>query len=138
MEQTDATTALNSLTLGTDRTMELRKSQINLLSANMDDGNFYLNEVCFYQRNLSFEKETAVRREFNQMCSLFAFKEEILQSMCLMDDDCFLKSTWNDKNHRSFSQAIRRESIVSCVIVCQLARQAILRIVKTIVLSSFS
>ena len=49
MEQTDATAARNSLPSSTtDRTMELRKSQINLLSSNMDDGGFSLNEVCFF------------------------------------------------------------------------------------------
>jgi len=45
MEQTDVTVATNSLSLDNDRTMELRKSQINLLSGTVDDPNFYLNEV---------------------------------------------------------------------------------------------
>lgn len=45
MEQTDVTVTTNSLSLDNDRTMELRKSQINLLSGTVDDPNFYLNEV---------------------------------------------------------------------------------------------
>ncbi len=45
MEQTDVTAATNSLTRDIDRTMELRKSQINLLSGTVDDPNLYLNEV---------------------------------------------------------------------------------------------
>jgi hypothetical protein len=48
MEQTDVTVATNSLTRDTDQPMELRKSQINLLSGTVDDSNFYLNEVGFF------------------------------------------------------------------------------------------
>lgn len=62
MEQTDTTAARNSLPSSTtDRTMELRKSQMNLLSSNMDDGNSSLNEVCFFvfhcdAKDASFDK----------------------------------------------------------------------------------
>jgi len=47
MEQTNVTAGKNSVILDIDRTMELRKSQINLLSGTVDDSNFYLNEVSF-------------------------------------------------------------------------------------------
>jgi len=47
MEPTDATAAKNSLVGDIDRTMELRKSQINLLSGTADDSNFYLYEVSW-------------------------------------------------------------------------------------------
>ena len=42
MEQTDRG---NSPLLDADRTMDLRRSQINLLSAALDESNFYINEV---------------------------------------------------------------------------------------------
>ena len=42
MEQTDARA---SPLLDADRMMDLRKSQINLLSGTLDDSNFYINEV---------------------------------------------------------------------------------------------
>jgi hypothetical protein len=45
MEKTDVTGATNSSIIEINRTMELRKSQINLLSGTVDDPNFYLNEV---------------------------------------------------------------------------------------------
>jgi hypothetical protein len=61
MEQTDVTATTNSLTLDNDRTMELRKSQINLLSGTVDDPNFYLNEVeifvLFIEEILIIEKK---------------------------------------------------------------------------------
>ncbi|CAF3546206.1 unnamed protein product [Rotaria sp. Silwood1] len=45
MESTDATTARNSLTLDIDRLMDHRKSQINLLSGNITEANFTINEL---------------------------------------------------------------------------------------------
>jgi len=61
MEQTDVTTTTNPVTLDNDRTMELRKSQINLLSGTVDDPNFYLNEVeifvLFIEEILIIEKQ---------------------------------------------------------------------------------
>jgi hypothetical protein len=47
MEQaTDATAAANSsLAFDADQMIDLRKSQINLLSGNVDEANFYINEV---------------------------------------------------------------------------------------------
>ena len=45
MEQTDATVVSDSTGLEIDSTMDLRRSQINLLSATVDEANFYINEV---------------------------------------------------------------------------------------------
>jgi len=45
MEQTYASVAASSVRLDIDQPMELRKSQINLLSATVDDSSYYLNEV---------------------------------------------------------------------------------------------
>lgn len=42
MEQTDRG---NSPLLDAERTMDLRRSQINLLSTTLDEANFYINEV---------------------------------------------------------------------------------------------
>ena len=42
MEPTDARA---SPLLDADRMMDIRKSQINLLSGTVDDSNFYINEV---------------------------------------------------------------------------------------------
>ncbi len=41
------TAATNSLRFDSDRTMELRRSEVNLLSGTIDDSNCYLNEVGF-------------------------------------------------------------------------------------------
>lgn len=48
MEQTKTTVDRNSLTLDIDRTMEVRKSQVNLLNAVTAESNLSLNEVRFY------------------------------------------------------------------------------------------
>ena len=45
MEQTDATVVPDSTGLEIDSTMDLRRSRINLLSATVDEANFYINEV---------------------------------------------------------------------------------------------
>jgi hypothetical protein len=47
MEQTDATAATNFSHLDVDRTGDMRRSQINLLSGTIDESNFYINEVNF-------------------------------------------------------------------------------------------
>jgi hypothetical protein len=48
MEQTDATSAINSLTLDADQMTDFRRSQINISSGTIDEANFFINEVRFY------------------------------------------------------------------------------------------
>ncbi|UJR26604.1 hypothetical protein I4U23_007924 [Adineta vaga] len=51
MEQTDTTTtttASNSLPPDSDRMIEIRRSQINLLSGTIDEANFYINEEIHF------------------------------------------------------------------------------------------
>ncbi len=45
MEQTDATAATNFSHVDVDRTGDMRRSQINILSGTIDESNFYINEV---------------------------------------------------------------------------------------------
>ena len=58
MEQTEATEvtdAINSLTLDADRMTDLRRSQINLLNATIDESNFYINEVRLFLLNGKYQ-----------------------------------------------------------------------------------
>lgn len=58
MEQTEATEvtdAINTLTLDADRMTGLRRSQINLLNATIDESNFYINEVRLVLLNRKYE-----------------------------------------------------------------------------------
>jgi hypothetical protein len=58
MEQTEATEvtdAINTLTLDADRMTGLRRSQINLLNATIDESNFYINEVRLVLFNRKYQ-----------------------------------------------------------------------------------